>query len=106
MNLLSNAVKYSRGSAQAVVEIGCARETGQNVYFVRDNRAGFDMTYAHKLFGIIQRHHHSDEFEVTGVGLAIVQRVVFRHDGRVWANSGPGCGATFYFTVAEEDEIT
>jgi PAS domain S-box-containing protein len=101
-NLLSNAFKYSRGRTPAVVEIGCCREDGQNTYFVRDNGAGFDMTYAHKLFGVFQRLHRTDEFEGTGVGLAIVQRVVQRHGGRVWGEAEEDCGAAFHFTVAEE----
>jgi len=106
MNLLSNAIKYSRGRKKAVVEIGFTSETGEAVYFVRDNGAGFNMTYAHKLFGVFQRLHRSDEFEGTGVGLAIVQRVVLRHGGHVWADAGVDRGATFCFTIAEEDQAS
>ena len=101
VNLISNAIKYSAGKADPAVHIGMKSEKGHWAYFVKDNGAGFDMTYYHKLFGVFQRLHRADEFQGTGVGLAIVHRVITRHGGIVWAESIPDEGATFYFTLPE-----
>ena len=101
-NLIGNALKYSGKREDARIEIGGRQELGERVYWIRDNGVGFDMRYAQKLFGVFQRLHRAEEFPGTGVGLAIVQRVITRHGGRIWAESRPGEGACFYFSLPQE----
>ena len=98
-NLIGNAIKYTRPRAPAIIEIGSEQRDGEMLFFVRDNGVGFDPRCADKLFGVFERLHRSDEFEGTGIGLAIVQRIVQRHGGRVWALSETGHGTTVYFTL-------
>jgi light-regulated signal transduction histidine kinase (bacteriophytochrome) len=99
LNLISNAIKFSSKREHPRIEIGSFPENGRNVYFVRDNGAGFDMAQADRLFTVFQRLHKAEEFEGTGIGLAIVQRIIHRHGGQVWAESEPDQGATFYFYI-------
>jgi len=102
-NLIGNAWKFSAKRPLARIEVGTLREGTNTVYFVRDNGVGFDMQYADKLFTPFQRLHAREEFEGTGIGLATVRRIISRHGGRVWAESAPEQGATFYFTVTPEE---
>lgn len=100
-NLLQNAWKFTGNTQAAVIRVGTLERNGKKAYFVADNGVGFDMAHADRLFGAFQRLHHAADFPGTGIGLAIVQRIIHRHDGRIWAEAKEGEGATFFFTVGD-----
>lgn len=104
VNLISNAIKFSSHKAKQLIEIGCNTEGSQNHYYIKDNGDGFDMLYINKLFGVFQRLHAESDFEGTGVGLAIVQRIILRMNGRVWAEGKVDEGATFYFVLPKANK--
>ncbi len=101
-NLLGNAWKYSAKKEKSCIEIGVDRSQGKDIFFVRDNGAGFDMSQAAQLFRPFQRLHEADDFKGTGIGLASVQRIIQRHGGQIWAEAQPGEGATFFFTLGDQ----
>ena len=105
-NLLGNAWKFTKKTAHAKIDLGAEEQNGSLVYFVRDNGAGFNMTFVAKLFSPFQRLHSEAEFPGTGIGLATVHRIVDRHGGRIWAEGAVGEGATVYFTVPAERRVT
>jgi PAS domain S-box-containing protein len=105
-NVLANAVKFSRRRPRPTIEVGGRLEEGQALYYIRDNGVGFDMRYADRLFQVFSRLHRVEEFEGTGVGLALVQRIIERHGGRVWMESAPDAGTTCYFTLPHGPEAS
>jgi light-regulated signal transduction histidine kinase (bacteriophytochrome) len=105
-NLLGNAWKFTSRVAEARIEFGATSQNGERVFYVCDNGAGFDMKYIGKLFGAFQRLHAHEDFSGSGIGLATVYRIVHRHGGRIWAESGVDRGSTFFFTLPAGTEVT
>jgi len=99
LNLISNAFKYSGKKQEAVIEIGCYEKNNFCTYYVKDNGAGFDMKYYDNLFGVFQRLHNNEDFEGSGIGLSIVERIITKHRGKVWAEGKVEEGACFYFSL-------
>ena len=105
-NLLQNAWKYSSKKEKARIEFGEAANEKNQIFYVKDNGAGFDMTYSDKLFGAFQRLHGTDEYPGTGIGLALVKRIICRHGGDVWAEGEVSVGSTFYFSIPKQRKQT
>ena len=105
INLLSNAFKFSAKKEKIEINISCIQNKNEIIYSIQDNGAGFDMKYIDKLFGVFQRLHNPKDFQGTGVGLAIVQRIIARHDGRIWAESEIKKGTTFYFLIPKHIQL-
>ena len=103
INLIENAIKFTAHSDPAVIEVGSRSEASENIYYVKDNGAGFNMKYAEKAFGVFQRLHSLKQFEGTGIGLALVKRIVLKHGGRVWGKGKENQGAAFYFTLSGKE---
>ncbi|HLD47189.1 MAG TPA: ATP-binding protein, partial [Desulfobaccales bacterium] len=99
VNLLGNSLKFTRLQETAGIEVGCQPGEDEDIYYVKDNGVGFEMQFAHKLFGVFQRLHRYEDFEGTGVGLALVQRIIQHHGGRIWAEGRVNGGACFYFSL-------
>ena len=103
INLISNALKYTRNNQQTTIEISGEQKDGEIIYSVKDNGSGFDMQFYDKLFGVFQRLHSQEEFEGTGVGLAIVERIISKHGGKIWAEGKVNEGAVFYFSLPDRN---